>query len=98
MKIINLPNSGRFSWDFYNIGPLKTLASVEGGIARISNLDTVTANGSTAGMTLGLEYPFAKHFRISLDAGHMWYSANSSQASFSAVDIVYNTALYYYLF
>jgi hypothetical protein len=90
--------TARLGWNFWETSGLKVIAAAEAGLANISNVDTVTASGATAGASLGVEYPFAKRFRVSLDAGPMWVSGSNSQASYSTTDIVFNTALYYYLF
>ncbi len=90
--------TGRLSYNFLDLGPLRMMLSGEAGVANLANVGSVSTTGTIYGASLGAEYPFAKRFRISVDVGPMKVSASNSVASYSTTDIVYNTALYLYLF
>jgi hypothetical protein len=90
--------SGRVSWDFAALGPLRAMAGAEGGWAKFDGLDSISGDGAYAGGFLGLEYPLARRLRVTVDIGPAWLQASSQNHSLSAVDVIYNTALYFYLF
>jgi hypothetical protein len=90
--------SARLYWNFVDLGPLKFTAGAEGGWLKFDGVETLSGSGSVAGGFVGLEYPFAKRFRLSLDAGPAWMQASAEGQTFASTDIVYNTALYFYLY
>ena len=90
--------SGCLGWAFAALGPLAVVAGAEGGWARFDGVDTLSGDGSYAQAYLGLEYPFARRLRVTVDAGPAWLSANAGGHSYSSTDLIYNTALYFYLF
>jgi hypothetical protein len=80
------------------VGPLNVTAGLEGGWARFDGLDQVSGNGSVAAAFVGLEYPFARRLRLSVDLGPAWLKVNDNAVSYDSTVLVYDTALYFYLF
>ena len=89
--------SGRLSWNLADLGPLKVLAGGEGGWAKFDGVDSISGNGSYAQAYAGLEYPFAGRLRVSVDLGPAWIQAAADGANYSTTVLVYNTALYLYI-
>jgi hypothetical protein len=90
--------SGRLYWNFADLGPLRFTAGAEAGWLKFDGVDTLSGTGVVASGFFGLEYPFAKRFKLSLDAGPAWMQASAEGQTFASTDIVYNTALYFYLY
>jgi len=88
----------RLSWNFLDIGPIKAIVGGEAGWAKFDGVDSMSGVGTFAQGLVGLEYPFAKRFRISVDIGPAWINVYSDGYTYSTAVAVYNTALYYYLF
>lgn len=85
-------------WNYFDVGQLKLTTGGEGGVLAINGASGLNGSGLVAGAFLGLEVPFARRFRVSIDAGPAWLQASASGQTFSATDFVYNGALYFYLF
>jgi hypothetical protein len=90
--------SGRVSWDFGHVGPLRALLGAECGWAKFDGLDSISGNGVYGEGFAGLEYPFARRLRLTVDVGPAWLQASAQDHSLSTVDVIFNTALYFYLF
>jgi hypothetical protein len=90
--------SGRLAWNFYDLGPFKTMVGAEGGYALFNGVDSLNGNAVVFEGFLGLEYPFARRLRLSVDAGLASIQASSMGSTDTTTDIIYNTALYIYLF
>lgn len=90
--------SGRLYWNCLDLGPLKAELGAEGGYAQFNGVDTLDGNAVIMGGFVGLEYPFARRLRVSVDVGPAYIQASSQGYSYSTTEIVYNTALYLYLF
>lgn len=90
--------STRLGWNFWMVGPVKMTVLGEAGLAQLSEVDGVSGQGSILGVAAGAEYPFNRSFRAAIDVGPMWVQARSSLAEASAVDVIFNAALYFYLF
>lgn len=91
--------SGRLYWNFWNLGPLIVVVGAEEGYARFDGgYGSVNGDGSFTEGFLGLEYPFAKRLRLSVDAGPARIQATSEGYTYTSTQLIYNTALYIYLF
>jgi len=91
--------SGRLYWNFLDFGPVKVVAGAEEGFARFdAGLYSINGTGSFTEGFLGLEYPFARRLSLSIDAGPARIQATSEGFSYSSTQLIYNTALYIYLF
>lgn len=90
--------SGRLYWDPINLGPIDLKLGAEVGYATYSGVDTLNGNAIILEPFLGAEYPFAHRFRLSVDVGPAYISASSAGSTLQTTDIVYNTALYIYLY
>jgi hypothetical protein len=90
--------SGRASWGFAALGPLRAMLGAEAGWAVIGGTEGLTGSGAYGQGFVGLEYPFAKRLRLSVDAGPAWSQATAEGQTVSSVDLVFGTALYVYLF
>ncbi len=90
--------SGRLYWNFMDLGPLKATLGGEAGWARFDGIETLGGNGVVTSAFVGLEYPFAKRFRVTADLGPAWLQATADDKTYSVTDWVVNTALYFYFF
>lgn len=90
--------SGRLFWDFVQVGPLKVLAGGEAGWAHFDDVDSISGDGAYGEAFAGLEYPFSRRFRLSVDVGPAWLHASAQGQTYSSTDVIYNTALYFYIF
>jgi hypothetical protein len=90
--------SARLILKLADVGPLNATAGLEGGWARFDGLDQVSGDGTVAAAFVGLEYPFAQRLRLSVDIGPAWLKASDNNLSYNSTVLVYNTALYFYLF
>jgi len=89
--------SGRLVWNYVDLGPLKLTLGGEGGVVELDGADSLNGSGPFAEGFLGVEYPLGR-FRLSLDVGEASMSASSQGHTYSTTDVIYNTALYIYLF
>ncbi|MGH7442987.1 MAG: hypothetical protein ACREKE_09985, partial [bacterium] len=90
--------SGRLYWNFWNIGPLAVEVGAEGGYARFSGMDILNGNGSYGEGFLGLEYAVTPRIKLSVDAGPARIEARSYGYTYNTTDLIFNTAVYLYLF
>ena len=90
--------SGRLIWNFVDLGPLKVTLGGEGGYVSLGTVATYAASGAFCEGFVGLEYPIARRLRLSVDAGEAVMSASAGGSSYATTDVIYNTALYLYLF
>ncbi len=90
--------SARLHWNFADLGPLKLTAGAEGGYVRFDGVHTISGTGALGSGFLGIEYPFAGRLRLNADVGPAWLQASSGGRSHSTTELIYNTALYFYLF
>ena len=89
--------SGRLSWDFMSVGPLKALVGAEGGWIKFDQIDTISGTGSYGQLYVGLEYPFAKRLKLEVDGGPLYVQLNAEGQSVATGDLAFNAALYLYL-
>jgi tetratricopeptide (TPR) repeat protein len=90
--------SGRLLARPWSFGPLDLSTGVEAGYFIYDNQSTLSGNGTFGELFVGLEYPFARYLRLSVDIGPTWVQANSQGQSLAELQWTYNTALYFYLF
>jgi len=89
--------SGRLIWNYWDLGPFKMTLGGEGGMVILDGIDTLNGNGPFGYGFVGMEYPIGP-FRLSADIGDAYMSATTSGHSYSTTDIIYNTALYFFIF
>lgn len=89
--------SGRLSWDFMPVGPLKALVGAEGGWIKFDSIDTISGTGTYGQLFVGLEYPFAKRLKLEVDGGPLFVQLYAEGQSVRTGDLVFNAALYLYL-
>jgi tetratricopeptide (TPR) repeat protein len=89
--------SARLIWNYVDLGPLKMTLGGEGGMVELDGVDSLNGSGPFGEGFLGLEYPVGR-FRLSVDVGEAYMSATSLGHTYSTTDIIYNTAVYLYLF
>jgi len=90
--------SGRVYWNFCDFGPLKAELGAEGGYGQFNIVGGLDGGGPVYGGFLGLEYPFEHRFCLSVDAGPYRVGASSLGYTYQTTQLVFNTALYIYLF
>ena len=89
--------SGRLSWDFLRLGPLNALAGGEGGWAKFDGIDTISGTGAFGQAYAGLELHLTRRLSLQADAGPAWLWAWSESRERTDMAMVFNTALYFYL-
>jgi tetratricopeptide (TPR) repeat protein len=89
--------SGRLIWNYADWGPLKFTVGGEGGIVELGGVDSLNGSGPFGDGFLGLEYPIGR-FRLSVDVDEAYISATDLGHTYATTYVVYNTALYLYLF
>jgi hypothetical protein len=90
--------SGRLAWNVMDLAALKLMTGLEAGGIAFSNVDSLSGSGSIVGFFVGLEYAFSRRFRLSVDVGPYSLHASAEGQSVTSTEVVYNTALYFYLF
>jgi hypothetical protein len=90
--------TGRLYWNFCDFGPLKAELGAEGGYGQFNIIGGLNGGGPVYGGFFGLEYPFAHCFCLSVDAGPYRVEASSEGYAYQTTQLVFNTALYIYLF
>lgn len=90
--------SGRLYWNPFNVGPFKALLGAEGGYAMFQGVDALNGDAVIVEGFAGLEYPFTRRFGLSFDVGPARIQAASEGSSITSYQLIYNTALYVYLF
>jgi hypothetical protein len=90
--------TGRVYWDFWDIRPFKLMVGAEGGVAEFQGIDSISGSGSVLGCFVGAELPVAHRLRLSVDVGPSRIQASSEGYSYQTTELIYNTALYVYLF
>jgi hypothetical protein len=90
--------SARLYWNPLDLGPTNLKLGAEVGYATYNGVDTLNGNAIILEPFLGLEYPFAHRFRLSVDVGPAYIQASAAGSTLASTDIVYNTALYIYLY
>jgi hypothetical protein len=88
----------RVYWNFWDFGTLKAELGAEGGYGQFNVIGGLNGGGPVFGGFLGLEYPFAHRFCLSVDAGPYRVEASSLGYTYQTTQLVFNTALYIYLF
>lgn len=90
--------SGRVYWHCLDFGPVDVDLGGEGGWGQFDDIDSLSGGGPVYGAFLGLEYPFARRFKLSVDAGPYRVQAKSEGYSYQTTQLVFNTALYIFVF
>lgn len=90
--------TGRIYWNPFSVGPIKALLGVEGGYGMFQGVDDLNGDALILGGFVGLEYPFSRRLGVSFDVGPACIQAQSEGISVTSYELVYNTALYIYLF
>jgi hypothetical protein len=90
--------SGRLYWNAFDVGPFKAELGAEGGYAMFQGVSNLNGSAVILEGFAGLEYPFSRLFGVSFDVGPASIQASSQGASITRYELIYNTALYVYLF
>lgn len=91
--------SARLYWYFWKIGPVKAMLGLEGGFADFNGFyNALAGSGVFEEGFVGLEYPITRRMSINADVGPAHVGAWSEGYTYSTTDVIYNTALYIYLF
>jgi hypothetical protein len=92
--------TGRLYWNFFTIKacPLKLLLGAEGGYGHFNAAESLDGGGPAYGGFFGLEYPFERRFSLLVDAGPYKVQVAAEGYSYQTTQLVFNTALYVYLF
>jgi len=91
--------SARLYWYFWKIGSVKAMVGLEGGFANFNGFyNSIAGSGAFEEGFVGLEYRITRRMSINADVGPSHVGAWSEGYSYSTTDVIYNTALYIYLF
>jgi hypothetical protein len=88
---------GRVNYTLGTLGAVKTVVGGELAWLKFDGLDTMSGTGQSAQAYFGLELPFAGRWGLQADAGPLWVQLTSEGQSVVASDLVFNAALYFYI-
>lgn len=87
--------SARVYAQLIKLGPLDVKAGAELGFARFQ-MEDLNGEGVLAEPFLGVDYRFARRWRLNVDLGPLWARISANGRTRDELPWVFNTALYFY--